>query len=83
MPALSSENTPDFCTSPLPYQQVSNLEHHSIIMTKLHSRLLKMQKSHLHGTSQGEEFHPAILHCRTKWIFKCLHTYYHIFMCFM
>lgn len=41
------------------------------------------KKSHLHGASLGEELHTAILHCRTKWISKCLHSYYHIFMCFM
>lgn len=79
----SSEVTSGFSTSPLPYKQVSNLEHYSVIMTKLHSHLAKMQKSHLHGTSLGEEFHTAILHCRTKWISKCLHTYYRIFMRFM
>ena len=74
--------TSDFCTSSLPFKRVGNLEHYSIIITKLHSHLIKMQKSHLHGTSLGE-FHSAILHCSTKWISKCLHTHYHIFMCFM
>lgn len=71
-----------FYTSYLPYKQVSNLEHYSIIMTELHSHLIRMQKSHLRGTSLGEDINIAILYCRTKWISKCFHTYYHIFMFF-
>lgn len=83
MSTLSTEMTSDCRAFPPPCKQVSNLEHYGVIMTKLHSHLVKMQKSHLHGTSQGEEFHTAILRCRTKWISECLHTYYRIFMCFM
>ena len=77
---LFSEVTSGFFISFLPFKRVSNLEHYSIIITKLHSHLIRMQKSHLHGTSLGEEFNTAILYCGTKWISECLHTLYHIFV---
>lgn len=47
------------------------------------THLVELKKSHLHGTSLGAEFRTAISHCRTKWISKCFHSHYPIFMCFI
>lgn len=63
-----------------PFKQVSHLERYYIITTKLLPHLVKMQKSHLRTAHLWEELLVAILHYGFKWISKCLHTYYCVFM---